>query len=220
MNLDTNDDIYAEYNITNNNQSTYKTKFITIPKKILWNMIEYYSKIMKDEKNLFNIKNWILFRERFSYSIPTKTSIDKMVKFIGADQVLEIGTRNGLHAYLLRLEGVKIIATDYHKRNQNIDTDINPYLNIIDIAPINAIDRYTDCNVLLVIWPPYKDPTAFNILERFEGDKFIYIGEDDKGSCADERFHKLLRKSWVLKEIIDIDRFYGTYDSVYLYTRR
>jgi hypothetical protein len=50
--------------------------------------------------------NRAAFIDRYSWSIPTKEAVEEIKNFVGGDQVLEIGSGNGLWAKLLNDIGV------------------------------------------------------------------------------------------------------------------
>jgi len=204
--------------------------FITITNENIWNLIEKYgpltlkyNKIDKikvdpkffDKTSKIEAHRWELFRRHFAYTFPTKEMIDKMVEFIGNDGVIEVGAGKGLHAYLLQLKGVNIITTD----DYSWATPQNGYafMNIEKLSHLDSIKKYNDKNVLLLIWPPFDNPMAYDTLKTFKGNKFIFIGEEEGGATGDDKFHKLLKKEWYLKDTVEIPQFIMAFDKVYMY---
>ena len=57
-------------------------------------------------------------------------------------------------------------------------------------------------------------------LARYEGAKVVYIGEPRDGATADARFFDLLDRDWFELETIEIQQFWGLYDSASVYVRR
>ena len=51
-------------------------------------------------------------------------------------------------------------------------------------------------HALMLCWPSYCDPFAKQALHHYRGDTVIYIGESAGGCCADDRFHRILRRDF------------------------
>ena len=57
------------------------------------------------------------------------------------------------------------------------------------------------------------------ILERFEGQYFIYIGEDSAGCTGSPRFHEILKERFTERKRIDISNFPRISDRIMIYER-
>lgn len=130
-------------------------------------------------------KNYLFPGIELCCSIPTIEAINEIFNFVNYNIVLEIGAGTGIWARLLQLRGVNIIATDKY-----IDYTFYP---IELLNGIDAIQKY-HTNVLFLCWPPISS-MAYNVLQKFKGDKLIYIGKND--CTASENFFKLLSKEWI-----------------------
>ena len=195
-----------------------------IPKKYIWEMIDFYaSKIVEPGYKGPWIKpsfdQWLSFRDHFSYAVPNRKSIEEIAKFAGNDTILEIGSGKGLHAYLLSLEGVKVIPTDSLAWNQYG----YPFMKVENLDYKDALNKYKT-GALMIVWPEIGD-LAYQALRLFKGNKLIFIGEvvdPEKGIglVADEDFFKLLESEWkpVLK--VRVPQFVGFDDWMYLYERK
>jgi len=119
-----------------------------------------------------------LFNSHFSYATPSKRIINKLKKYIGIEKVLEINSYSGLWSYLLFEEEIDIKATDHNKY------DKIPFINIENINPMNAIEKYNNRNILLTVWPHFKKNyyKLNNIVQNFHGDSFILITEKNIAS--------------------------------------
>lgn len=162
------------------------------------------------------------FRFYFGHSVINSVILDKIVTFVDTSRVLEIGAGNGYIAYAMKLSGVQIVATD-------IPNNIYPCLQILKKKPwvpilnmdnIMALNMYRDLECLMLIWPPIGLSMAYHSLKNFTGSKFIYIGEWRNGQSASPNFFNELDKNWNLVQKIDIPHFIATFDSVYLFTRK
>ena len=160
------------------------------------------------------------FTAFFSWAVPSYDAINKIKEFANGDTILEIGAVLGLWAKLLELEGAKIIATeprsDGYKHNKLDDSYY--YFNCHKLNYIESLDKFKDLNILMLCWPPYDTEMAFNTLEKFTGNKFIYVGEIN-GCNATDSFFSLLDKEWKEMDEISIPQWWGIHDVVKLYER-
>ena len=162
------------------------------------------------------------FRKYFSYAIPDSNIINEICKFISensCNNVLEIGAGLGLWAALLREKGINIFATDNftsHNTSQR-----NAFIDIETRNGINALKRYHYRNyqLLMIIWPNYEDDMAYNALNNFKGNYFIYIGELKNGCCATDDFFDLMDSDWTIRRY-EIRQWPRIHDSVYFCTRK
>ena len=197
--------------------------------------IEHIMKRMnmsKEEAEDFFYKNDALsemyrrdaFVKRYSWASPTKEAIERIKQFTGNDTILEIGSGYGLWARLLKDEGVNIVATN--KPFTKEDGHIPEIKNISFIEEIEeldhkkAIEKYGKYNVLMMCWPPYDDPMAYESLKEFKGNKLIFIGEGHGGCTGCDNFFELLSKEWNLYKVITLPQWWGIHDSLFLYIRK
>lgn len=158
------------------------------------------------------------FVAQYSWAVPSRNAIQKIVEFVKSDKILEIGSGFGLWAYLLSLNNVNIVATD----NFSSHTDKNKerYFVVDEISNMEAVEKYTDCNALMFVWPPYEEPMAHDALTKFTGTKLIFIGEPEGYSCADDQFFEEIKKNWKLEEHVNIPKWWGMHDALYLYSKK
>ena len=150
-----------------------------------------------------------IFRKKYAYAIPNMRSLYLIKHFAENQQILEVFSGQALWAYLLQLINVNVIATD-------LEIEKKTYTSVEKMDALKAVIKYKT-NILMMIWPPCGDPIAYKTLQRFKGDKVIYIGEGDDGCTGDEKFHKLLSTKYELVANYKIKRWPGFYDSLYLY---
>ena len=159
------------------------------------------------------------FATRFSWAIPDKSVINKIVKFAAGEKILEIGCGKGLWAGLLRASGAYVTATD-----SGTWGEFNQTTTFIDDIKLKnnkeSVDIYKDHNVLMLIWPPYDTDMAEIALDTFTGNKVIYIGEGDGGCTANDKFHRELESNWTKKSNYLIQTWPSIRDSCYYYTRK
>ncbi len=166
------------------------------------------------------------FIKNYGWSVPTEEAIIKLKGFIGNDTVLSVGSGNGLWSKLLQDIGVNAIATTKIEENNERDNmqmpDKNRYFTDVEnLKHLEAIDKYPQAGVLLMSWPPYNDPMAYESLKQFKGNKIVYIGEGGGGCTGSDEFYNLLCDEWndVEDLYIDIPQWPNMRDEVHLFTR-
>lgn len=157
----------------------------------------------------------------YGWALPNEDAINQIKSFVGADKIIEIGSGLGAWAKLLQSEGISITPTDI-----SIDPNVNRQIgrskghtNIEVIDGVNAIKKYGDHSVLMMVWPPYDNPIAFNVLNSFKGNKVIFVGEGYGGCTADDNFFNLLEEEWSLYSYISIPSWPMINDGLFLYIR-
>ena len=160
------------------------------------------------------------FAKEYSWSIPSKEAVDKIKAFVNRDEIIEIGAGHGFWAKILQYADVKVTPTDsYSDRGGYLPKD-NAYTFVQDLKADDALNKYSDHNVLMMSWPPYDKPLAADSLLAFSGSKLIYIGEDQGGCTGSDRFFKDLYGNWKNIDIVNIPQWEGVYDNLYLWERK
>lgn len=151
--------------------------------------------------------------------VPTKETIDVLSEFIDTQTVLSIGAGLGLIERLLKDRGHNVVATDLYDP-KFCDTEGDAYMEVEELEAAAAVKKYPT-DILLIVWPPYDDPMAYNALKEFRGDVVIYIGESYGGCTADEEFHQLLDVEFEEASIdVPLKQWWGIHDCVFIYKRR
>lgn len=207
----------------------------------LWEDIEKQGPPQSDRFSLEGYRRRIEFLKNFGYAIPSKESIEHLNNFVGTDAVLEVGAGRGLWAKLMQDIGMDVTATDQFsgripsdELSENLVHEDNPYwkpeadekfdrsnfTDVIQIEGIEAIGKFLDKNVLLMIWPPYDEPMATDMVKAFIGNKLILIGEGHGGCTGANCLWELLEQEWNFVEKVDIPQWAGMHDRIMLYTRK
>lgn len=158
------------------------------------------------------------FATTMAWAVPSKWAIKRIAKF--TNSILEIGAGLGLWAHLLRRAGVTVTATDYFAfRGNFIARGADNFTEVLDMKHTDAIKAYGHLHeCLMLCWPPYSDPMAYEALKKFKGPKLIYIGEYD-GCTADNTFQKYVENNFELEADVRIPQWLGLHDYLSLYRR-
>jgi hypothetical protein len=183
-----------------------------------------------DEFDLEEHKIRMEFVDKASWAIPDPEAIEKIGDFIWDKIALEVGAGNGLWAALLKQYfkekgyGGTIIATDNFSLKKEF---YYGYTEVKNFKAVDAVNEHPEATVLILIWPPYNTPMAFDALTRFKGDYVVYIGEGEGGCTGDDNFHQCLLDEWneldesnELDDPHEIRRWTGKNDSVFFYQRK
>lgn len=132
---------------------------------------------------------------RYSWAIPSPGDIAFICKGLNGRAVVEIGAGGGYWAWQLTQAGVDVAAYDPHE--PGLDNNFARHRLYHPVQPGNheRAAGHPD-RALMLCWPSYGAPFAKEALHRYRGDTVIYIGEGEGGCCADDRFHRILRRDF------------------------
>lgn len=193
---------------------------------------DYVTRWDRRRHNPFIIKNYVVditkrryFVAFYSWSIPNRGSLEKMMNFIGNDKVLEVGCGNGLWAHLLKLSGVDIVATDIDNDPSNVyagikididDINYSTYIKVEKYSAKEAVKIYNDRNVLFSCWGSGAEHDG---IPDFTGNKIIWIGEKS-GGCTEDYIGSTEDSGWEIMDEIDIPVWYGIHDEMIFYEKK
>lgn len=166
----------------------------------------------------------------YAWAVPT----EEIVRDIAAwGPILEIGAGKGYWAKMIADAGGDIIATDPYTPD-----DTETFYPVESLSDVDAVRKYGTGRTLLMVWPPYDMPVAFNALREFEsvrGTRVIYVGEGSGGCTGDDNFHEAIglggffydedaprvkNIGWSSRRYeADLPRWYGIYDDVFYFER-
>lgn len=160
------------------------------------------------------------FIARYGFAYPSPEAIDSIIRFAQGGRILEVGAGLGLWAALISHHGGDIIATDARQGWwwDEIGTLLQHWPS--EHASAEAAVAEYPAKTLMLCWPPYDKPVAYQALRGFKGSRLIYIGEDEYGCTGDRQFFKLLNVGWRLINTLGIPQYEGLHDSVWLYERK
>jgi len=155
--------------------------------------------------------------KKFGFAILVPDTVEKLKKY---SPILEVGAGSGYWAMELQKAGIDVIATDPRAGDSEYSKRWNiPYLEIEKLTGVKAVKKYLYRN-LLMVWPCYNRPWAYQTLIDFRGKYFIYVGEGDGGCTADDKFHEYLESDFQEVEKIHIPQFNAIHDYLAVFERR
>lgn len=168
--------------------------------------------------NILAILERLAFTRNFSWSIPSIPAIRGICEFADSAQILEVGAGLGLWAALIRANGGNIIPTDsFTTHGTSLE---NTFLEVVPRDAIAAVEEFPT-EVLLMCWPPQNESCAHDALQRFQGNKFVYIGQERGGCTAEDEFFDLLEKEWNLTDMSHLHLNWKQYpDYMFFCTRK
>lgn len=130
------------------------------------------------------------------FALLTSEWIDLLVKWIGNKKCLEIMAGCGSLSYCLKHRGVDIIATDNFSWSNGCRVKWDQYwTNIENIDAIEAIEKYSDRDIIIMSWP-YMDNCAYESLLKMRktnpNAQMIYIGEPRGGCTSSDNFFEVI----------------------------
>lgn len=123
------------------------------------------------------------------FAIVARNWIDELANWIGDRSCLEIMAGSGWLAKALSESGVDIVATD------DLSWDFHKKVDLVfPVEKLNAtasIKRYSDADVLIVSWPPYRGNAIDYACRAWgKGIPIVYIGEGEGGCTATDYFFR------------------------------
>lgn len=155
----------------------------------------------------------------FAWAIPSPADIAFLVKALAGRPVLEMGAGTGYWAWQLSQREVDVLAFDDFSWANAYRTPITQYHPVHE-GSVEQIPLHPN-RILMLCWPPYEDPLAYEALRAYQGELLIYIGENEGGCCGDDAFFDALNQSW--KQVERSERhinYTGIRSQVWIYQRR
>jgi len=162
------------------------------------------------------------FISQYGWSVPSEKGIEKLKEFVGNEKVIEVGAGYGLWAKLMQDADIQIVPTDMplEREDRSQVPKDHAYTDIERLNNLDAMQKYIDFGVLMMVWPPYNDPMAYETLKKFKGNKLIFVGEGARGCTGCDKFFDLLGKNWKEVETVFLPQWHGIHDGLQLYVRK
>lgn len=158
---------------------------------------------------------------------PTLGQLDFLGKLLGKNPILELGCGVGLWAAVLRSYGFNVQAVDVNPEHladrlhlwslgETVTEEMTRdfvYTVVEKISADEALDKYPETEVLLLVWPQL----TFSKLDDFLGKYVIIVGEGPNG-CTGSEIEYRMSSEWQLRYLVDTPRF-GSPDIMAIYER-
>jgi hypothetical protein len=128
----------------------------------------------------------------------------------------------GYWAWLLRKRGADVLAYDELPPGPNSGNhyhEENPCWIQVQRGKPNALKEHAD-RALMLCWPPYNEPMAWQSLCKYRGRHVVFIGEGQGGCTGDERFFKKLDREFREVAEVEIPQYEGLHDYLTIYERK
>jgi hypothetical protein len=152
----------------------------------------------------------------FSWAVPT---IEALQAIEAHGPIVEMGAGTGYWAKLLRLRGVDVLAYDKHPGQNEQASHIWTAVRVGTPSVLES-EAVSPGRNLLLCWPPYDEPMAYECLEHFQGERVFYVGESPGGCTGDEDFHEKLRRDFDVEKSIDLPQWPGIHDYLSVWRRK
>ncbi len=167
-------------------------------------------------RSTWDLHYWLFESYKFQYGffLPTSELMDRLVRILKSEispagRVLDAGSGSGFMSKELCSRGIEAFAVDccdYENSSRKFG------YQMIQVYQRDALGDAVRCvssqfGAVLLIWPPYDKPFAFDIAQAMiAGQLLIFEGEDAGGCAADDQFFEYVNdaKYWTpLKNLSD-----------------
>lgn len=129
-------------------------------------------------------------KTRFAWAVPGAAALDAIERW-SPNGVVEIGAGAGYWAGMLRARGVDVAAYDPAPPGVESAWHSGYEWSPVDAADHRVVTKHPD-RTLLLVWPSYASGWTDEVVELFEGDTVIYVGESPGGCTGTSVMHQLL----------------------------
>lgn len=130
-------------------------------------------------------------RRKWSWAIPNDDALDAIVKY-SPHGLIEIGAGAGYWCSLLRDRGLDVLAYDINPPPKSSWTNRQTsFTEVIEGDHTNVVGKGK--RTLLTCWPERYGDWMREMVEKFEGDTIVYVGEKPPNTCTgDPQMHMRL----------------------------
>ena len=154
------------------------------------------------------------FINQFGFAVLDSGAVE-LIKSYGP--ILEVGAGLGYWTHELKQAGIDIVATDPDTRSRW--PGITPWTRVEKLNALDAISKYPGRN-LLTSWPDRDAPWAAEALMKFQGDRVIYVGENDSGCTGTPEMFIILRFRFQQEKCYEIPTFHSMSDRLEVWRRK
>jgi hypothetical protein len=127
----------------------------------------------------------------FGYQLPWKENIYTLTRLAKGGLILELGSGIGLWGRMLTEAGAKIVCTDDKSWSLYPSWELG-YHPVENLNWMQAVLRYSEAQLLLMIWPPAGEcPGLVEALREFRGPDVVLIGEQGRLTGGDALLDEL-----------------------------
>jgi len=167
---------------------------------------------MKTQRHMYRYRKRDELVREYAWAVPNENAIKSIANF--TDSIVEIGAGSGYWAWLLRQAGVHVRPYDNNKRTEYIG---KRWVRVFK-GDSTSVRKHKD-RALMLCWPEYDDPQAYDSLRFYKGDKVIYAGEGGYGCNACSKFHESISDNWTEMKNVMLPQWDGIHDNLRLFSR-
>ncbi|MBL7713935.1 MAG: hypothetical protein JNL01_00620 [Bdellovibrionales bacterium] len=149
----------------------------------------------------------------YSWAVPSPEAIALIKSSVPRDSVIvEIGAGTGYWAWLLNQAGFNVQPYDQEPQQPP------QWMPIFKGGP-EVLARSPDATLFLC-WPPLEGTMAEDAINHHQGKFLVYVGEGPGGRTGSDRFHALLDSKYEKIQKLELPRWPGFKDSLFIYQAR
>lgn len=157
--------------------------------------------------------------KQYSWTITDPDSIEFVKQWSGQTGLIDPMAGTGYWSYILRQEGVDIVAYDKYPGSNPWHQANDLHVPVRKLAAVSSIPKHPD-RTLLLAWPPYDDNAGNRALTTYRGETVIYMGESWGGCTGNDAMHRRLDREWhEVDEHLPVT-WEGLHDRITVYQRR
>lgn len=157
--------------------------------------------------------------KKYAWTISDPVTLQFVVNYCEGHKILDPLAGTGYWAFLLSQFGIDVICSDKDPFNNKYHSGAILHHKIVQQDAVDAV-RLNPDRTLLLSWIPYSDPLGSSILNQYNGNRIIYIGENEYGCCADDDFFAKLERGWDEVASHRPIQWFGLHDYVTIYERK
>lgn len=154
--------------------------------------------------------------KRFSWTITDPDTVAFVAEH-SAGRLVDPMAGTGYWGWVLTQAGIDVAAYDLAPSTNTYHEGVPLYCAVEQLDGAEAVKLHAD-RTLLLSWPPMDD-AGTRILQAYEGDRVVFIGEPEGGCTGLEELYELFAKEWI--EVADRVpvQWNGLHDVVWVYQR-
>lgn len=159
------------------------------------------------------------FTSMYGFPVVTPEAVAFLRRHLADREVLEVGAGNGYLASQLTQAGLNVFPTDAHSLNDNqYGLGDQHHTPVLQCDAATAIREFPELDL---IWSwPCRDHSSGEALALFQGETFVYIGEQYGGCTGGERFDHELDQHFQQVDRMQLPSFPPVHDAIGVYRRK